>query len=405
MDYNEKFESIVNGSVTDPDLKSLLKSISGENDRLDLIKQLLQKLTERTSQIISRQLLTLFIKALHDIRPEINVTIFEKMGEAALDVLQPRSLSFEDQVTDLKRTLADVYEQQEEWQKSAKMLLSIPMESGQRNHDDNFKLQIYLKITQLQLEVDDSVSAESSLNRAAPLVSSTTSKEQKIIYKACHARILDGRRKYLEASQKYHEMSLMEDIQKDERAAALEKSIHCALLAPAGVQRTRLLATFYKDERSNKFSCYSLLEKMFKQRIVTKQEMENFNSVLSDHHKAIRADGSTLVQWAVIEHNLLSVSTLYRTVNFENLGNILGISSKKAEKVASKMIEEGRMKGEIDQVDEIVRFEELNEEQMWNDQIKHTCDQLNSVVEKISEIHPEWYERISSQIAGELKTL
>lgn len=57
----------------------------------------------------------------------------------------------------------------------------------------------------------------------------------------------------------------MEDIQKDERAAALEKSIHCALLAPAGVQRTRLLATFYKDERSNKFSCYSLLEKMFKE--------------------------------------------------------------------------------------------------------------------------------------------
>ena len=30
------------------------------------------------------------------------------------------------------------------------------MESGQRNHDDNFKLSIYLKITQLQLEVDDS---------------------------------------------------------------------------------------------------------------------------------------------------------------------------------------------------------------------------------------------------------
>ena len=30
------------------------------------------------------------------------------------------------------------------------------MESGQRNHDDNFKLSIYLKITQLQLAVDDS---------------------------------------------------------------------------------------------------------------------------------------------------------------------------------------------------------------------------------------------------------
>ena len=64
--------------------------------------------------------------------------------------------------------------------------------------------------------------------------------------------------------------------------------------------------------------------------------MENFNSVLSDHHKAIRADGSTLVQWAVIEHNLLSVSTLYRTVNFENLGNILGISSRKGKVLVLK---------------------------------------------------------------------
>jgi len=36
-------------------------------------------------------------KALQDIRSEINVTLFEKMGEAALEVLQPRSLSFEDQ--------------------------------------------------------------------------------------------------------------------------------------------------------------------------------------------------------------------------------------------------------------------------------------------------------------------
>ena len=75
MDYNEKFESIVNGSVTDPDLKSLLKSISGENDRLELIKQLLQKLTERTSQIISRQLLTSFIKDCLHFERILNILI------------------------------------------------------------------------------------------------------------------------------------------------------------------------------------------------------------------------------------------------------------------------------------------------------------------------------------------
>ena len=57
--------------------------------------------------------------------------------------------------------------------------------------------------------------------------------------------------------------------------------------------------------------------------------MENFDNVLSDHHRAITADGSTLVQRAVIEHNILSVSVLYRTVTFNNLGNILGVSPDK----------------------------------------------------------------------------
>jgi len=142
---------------------------------------------------------------------------------------------------------------------------------------------------------------------------------------------------------------------------------------------------------------------MFKQRIVTKEEMENFESVLSDHHRAITADGSTLVQRAVIEHNILSVSVLYRTVTFTNLGKILGVSPSKAEKVASKMIEEERMKGEIDQVDEIVRFDQFTDEELWNQQIKSTCNQLNSVVEKISELHPEWFNRIQSGISEEMK--
>ena len=35
-------------------------------------------------------------------------------------------------------------------------LNSIPLDSGQRNYDDDFKLDIYLKITQLQLEAEDS---------------------------------------------------------------------------------------------------------------------------------------------------------------------------------------------------------------------------------------------------------
>ena len=154
-------------------------------------------------------------------------------------------------VTQLKQILAGIYQDAEDWSEAAKMLNSIPLDSGQRNYEDDFKLDIYLKITQLQLEAEDSVAAENSLNRATALVTQTKKKDAQIVYKACHARILDYRRKYLEAGQKYHEMSLMTEISEPERLQALEKAIHCALLAPAGVQRARLIATFYKGNGSS----------------------------------------------------------------------------------------------------------------------------------------------------------
>lgn len=67
--------------------------------------------------------------------------------------------------------------------------------------------------------------------------------------------------------------------------------------------------------------------------------------------------GSTILDRAVIEHNLLSASKLYNNITFEELGALLEIPPAKAEKIASQMITEGRMNGYIDQIDSIVHFE------------------------------------------------
>lgn len=67
--------------------------------------------------------------------------------------------------------------------------------------------------------------------------------------------------------------------------------------------------------------------------------------------------GSTILERAVIEHNLLSASKLYNNVTFNELGALLEISPSKAEKIASQMITEGRMNGFIDQILAIVHFE------------------------------------------------
>jgi COP9 signalosome complex subunit 4 len=81
-------------------------------------------------------------------------------------------------------------------------------------------------------------------------------------------------------------------------------------------------------------------------------------------------DNSTVLDRAMIEHNLLSASKLYTNISFEELGALLGIGPQKAEKIAARMISEDRMRGSIDQVEGIIHFEnDIEELQQWDHQV------------------------------------
>ncbi|CAI5511595.1 unnamed protein product [Closterium sp. Naga37s-1] len=99
------------------------------------------------------------------------------------------------------------------------------------------------------------------------------------------------------------------------------------------------------------------LEAVYLERILRSPEVEAFAKELKPHQKAVLPGGSTVLDRAVIEHNLLSASKLYTNISFEELGALLGIAPHTvgvrevgAEKVAARMISEDRMKGSIDQV-------------------------------------------------------
>lgn len=79
--------------------------------------------------------------------------------------------------------------------------------------------------------------------------------------------------------------------------------------------------------------------------------------LLQPHQKAITVDGSTILDRAVFEHNVLSASKLYNNIKFVELGALLEIKPGKAERIASMMIAEERLTGYIDQIDGIVYFE------------------------------------------------
>lgn len=86
---------------------------------------------------------------------------------------------------------------------------------------DDYKLKIYIKIVRLLLEEDEAVNAETYLNRAALLIPNSQDLVTNLTYKLSQARILDSKRKFLEACSKYHELSYVSELDDEEKMRCL----------------------------------------------------------------------------------------------------------------------------------------------------------------------------------------
>jgi len=145
------------------------------------------------------------------------------------------------------------------------------------------------------------------------------------------------------------------------------------------------------DERSQGLRNYNLLEKMFKERIIRNSEVEVFQKMLLPHQNAETSTGRKVLQNSMIEHNMFAASKIYNNITFAELGSLLGIKAFEAEQLASQMIEQGRMKATIDQLDGVVDFEAASDQLLiWDSQIQAVCLQLNDVLESISKKHPQY---------------
>jgi len=381
---------------------SQISEISDQRTKIDRHKQLLAQLFEKkdvaqlkifishmvsedVALVISRQILQDLAKALSGWPADL----LKDVGKYALDMIEPRVVSFEEQVSIIRERLAAVYEGEEDWGAAAKILIGIPLESSHRLLEPAYKANIYVKIAQLFLEDEEFVSAEIYNNRAAAIINSCKDTLLQLRYKSCFARIHDFKRKFIEASQRYYELSQI--VSENERLDALTFAITCAILANAGPQRSRVLATFYKDERSSKLEIYPMLEKMFLDKILRKPEVQRFAETLRPHQKALLADGSTVLDRAVIEHNLLAASKLYNNITFEELGSLLEIDALKAEQIAARMIVENRLRGSIDQINHLIEFENQEDSlTLWDSHIHAACSSVNTILEQLTQKYPQF---------------
>lgn len=165
-------------------------------------------------------------------------------------------------------------------------------------------------------------------------------------------------------------------------------AVTCAVLAPAGPNRSRLLASLCRDERTAELPTFNILSKMFLDRILRPAEIHEFQTTLKTHQLAkislssndqlaarVTADEeaidptaskrtgpSTVLDRAVMEHNLLASSKIYNNITFQGLGALLDVTPGAAETMARKMIEQQRLKGTIDQVEKLIWFDVDREE-------------------------------------------
>lgn len=69
------------------------------------------------------------------------------------------------------------------------------------------------------------------------------------------------------------------------------------------------------------------------------------------------------------------------------MGNLLGISTDKAESIASKMIMDDRMSGSIDQIDGMIYFEHSTGSiETWDHQIEKLCKRVSEIVSEIEQV-------------------
>lgn len=147
-----------------------------------------------------------------------------------------------------------------------------------RQYNVDYKLDTYLKIARLYLEDDDPVQAEAYINRASLLQNESSNEQLQIHYKVrdasvmsqllslsfactcvdkcsccrrqvCYARVLDFRRKFIEAAQRYNELSYKSIVHESERLEALKHALNCTILASAGTNRCYILRNNLNGKR------------------------------------------------------------------------------------------------------------------------------------------------------------
>ncbi|KAJ8099233.1 hypothetical protein POJ06DRAFT_256388 [Lipomyces tetrasporus] len=441
MSLQNSITSVASSSVPQPDkftaLQSLLAPLSSPTDLQAYVTTVLAH-APSLGLVVSRPVIASYISHIVDI--QCSQADKEELLSHALTVLQPTLVSYEEQDSLVREHLASLYEAQARPIEAATILRGIKLESGQRVISDDYRVDISVRILRNLLEDVDTDAIESDegdampaaerillaedlINKTAALILKSSNPTAKLHFKLAQARVFDARKRFLEACAKYYELSHQGSeggagIDAEDRLTCLSAAVSCALLAPAGPARGRMLASLAKDERIKDLEGglpleHAMLDKLFFDNLLPAEDVKAY--IVGSRRKVPRAhlisrgallgkgdyEQDSVLDRAVTEHNLLAASKLYMNISFSDLAELLGLgSADAAEGYAAKMIQERRLRAVIDRVDGIIYFQgggrggldEAEREKLksWDAEILGVCLQVEDVVSLIQKQYPEF---------------
>lgn len=299
----------------------------------------------------------------------------KQMAKLVVDRLAPRAVSYENELIRACELLSNLYQSESAFHQAAETLARIDLESGMRQVDVRVKLDKLLQICCLYLEDEQAApdvrsvqSADDFIKKSSSLLSYLDEEKDAgllLRYLSCSARILDRKNKFAEAGAKYYELYRKLENRSQEafegvfgKQEALSSAIACALLADPGPQRMSLLAKLYNDEGTASLEAFTILEKAFLERILLAEDLDAFRKALGRHHKNAGAMkwGLSVVDIAIMQHNLLGCSKIFATIKIESLAEVFNSSYDTALNIVSNMILDNRLLARVDQTEGVVSF-------------------------------------------------
>jgi COP9 signalosome complex subunit 4 len=270
--------------------QTVIDSLFDEKD-VNAATQLLEHiLHDSFAPVVGREIVLHFAKSFNKL-PNNDVL---ELGNSALEMIQSKNMLEEEEAL-IRNEVATVYQAKKQYADAAKCLTKIKLENSIRNVSLLEKATTYVTIAENWFYEDDAVNAEIFLNKATHVILDVEDEDINIRYRYCKGKVFDSKRKFVLAAQSYYELSSKEGdkIDEENKLSLLKNAVICAILASVGPQKSRLLTTLHKDERTRSLDNFEMLERMFNEKVINKKLMESFDKSLEDHQRATGSDGNT----------------------------------------------------------------------------------------------------------------